>query len=145
MELTLGKEWESHTLCLSSWSRISQAKIDGFSAFIFSIFFTTSGVATWIFWSNFILNTIRFETDIWSFTHTEAIHSINSQLFKKKLEDISPFRGSTDTPVLDFWWRLLWVSKPTFVGHSAIQLIFVAGQNYVVYVLTGQMNTIFAV
>ena len=31
------------------------------------------------------------------------------QLF---LEDISPFYGSTDTPVLDFWWRLPWVSKP---------------------------------
>ena len=22
------------------------------------------------------------------------------------------FYGSTDTPVLDFWWCLLWVSKP---------------------------------
>ena len=32
------------------------------------------------------------------------------------LEDISPFRGATDTPVLDFWWRLLWVSK---LGWSA--------------------------
>ena len=30
----------------------------------------------------------------------------------KKLEDISPFCGATDTPVLDFWWNLLWVSKP---------------------------------
>ena len=24
---------------------------------------------------------------------------------------MSPFSGATDTPVLDFWWRLLWVSK----------------------------------
>ena len=32
--------------------------------------------------------------------------------FLKVLEDISPFRGATDTPVLDFWWRLSWVSKP---------------------------------
>ena len=23
--------------------------------------------------------------------------------------------GATDTPVLDFWWRLLWVSKPEWV------------------------------
>ena len=23
--------------------------------------------------------------------------------------------GATDTPVLDFWWRLLWVSKPQWV------------------------------
>ena len=27
------------------------------------------------------------------------------------MEDISPFCGATDTPVLDFWWRLPWVSK----------------------------------
>ena len=31
------------------------------------------------------------------------------------LEDISPFRGATDTPVLDFWWRLPWVSKPGWI------------------------------
>ena len=30
----------------------------------------------------------------------------------KFLEDISPFCGATDTPVLDFWWCLPWVSKP---------------------------------
>ena len=23
-----------------------------------------------------------------------------------------PFYGTTDTPILDFWWRLPWVSKP---------------------------------
>ena len=27
-------------------------------------------------------------------------------------EDISRFCGATDTPVLDFWWTLSWVSKP---------------------------------
>ena len=32
--------------------------------------------------------------------------------FKKFLQDMSPFYGATDAPVLDFWWRLLWVSKP---------------------------------
>ena len=31
---------------------------------------------------------------------------------KKNLEGISPFCGASDIPVLDFWWRLLWVSKP---------------------------------
>ena len=35
--------------------------------------------------------------------------------FKKILEDMSPFCGATDTPVSDFWWRLLWVSKPEWV------------------------------
>ena len=29
--------------------------------------------------------------------HTELF------FFKKKLEDIIPFRGTTDNPVLDFW------------------------------------------
>ena len=27
-------------------------------------------------------------------------------------EDISSFCGATDTPVFNFWWRLLWVLKP---------------------------------
>ena len=33
------------------------------------------------------------------------------KFFKKNLEDISPFRGATDTPVLDVWWRLPWILK----------------------------------
>ena len=28
---------------------------------------------------------------------------------------MSPFCGSTDTPILDFWWHLLWVLKPEWV------------------------------
>ena len=28
---------------------------------------------------------------------------------------MSPFCGATDTSILDFWWRLLWVSKPEWV------------------------------
>ena len=32
-------------------------------------------------------------------------------LFLKFLEDISPFCGATDTPVLDFWWCLPWSFK----------------------------------
>ena len=35
--------------------------------------------------------------------------------FFKFLEDMSPFCGATDTPILDFWWCLLWVSKPEWV------------------------------
>ena len=35
--------------------------------------------------------------------------------FLKFLEDMSPFCGATDTPVSDFWWCLLWVSKPKWV------------------------------
>ena len=40
--------------------------------------------------------------------------------FQKSLEDMSPFCGATDTPVLDFWWRLLWVSKPEWAALSAL-------------------------
>ena len=31
-------------------------------------------------------------------------------------EDISPFVRVTDTPVLDFWWCLLWVLKPEWAA-----------------------------
>ena len=34
---------------------------------------------------------------------------------EKSFGDISPFSGATDTPVLDFWWRLLWVSKSGWI------------------------------
>ena len=33
------------------------------------------------------------------------------------LEDISPFRGPTDTTVLDFWYCLPWVSNPGQIPH----------------------------
>ena len=29
----------------------------------------------------------------------------------------SAFRGETDTPILDFWWRLPQVSKPGWISH----------------------------
>ena len=32
-------------------------------------------------------------------------------------EDISPFWGATDTPVLNFWRHLPWVSKPGWTPH----------------------------
>ena len=36
--------------------------------------------------------------------HDEFMDFTSRRLFLKKiLEDISPFRGTTDTPVLDFW------------------------------------------
>ena len=39
---------------------------------------------------------------------------------KRFLEDISPFCGATDITVLDFWWCLLWVSKPEWVTLFAL-------------------------
>ena len=41
---------------------------------------------------------------------------IQFRFFKKNLEDISPFSGATNTPVLAFWWCLLWVSKPEWTA-----------------------------
>ena len=37
------------------------------------------------------------------------------KLKKKFLEDISPFWGTTDTPALDFWWRLSRLLKPGWI------------------------------
>ena len=39
---------------------------------------------------------------------------------EKFLEDISPFCGATDTPVLDFWWCLLWVLKPEWAASFTL-------------------------
>ena len=48
---------------------------------------------------------------------------------------MSPFFGATDTPILDFWWRLLWVSKPEWAAlfklgrgiHVTCSLRFTSG------------------
>ena len=37
--------------------------------------------------------------------------------FKDFLDNISPFCVETDTPVLDFWWRLSWVPKQGGSAH----------------------------
>ena len=39
---------------------------------------------------------------------------------KQFLEDISPLCGATDTPVLDFWRRLPWVSKSEWAALFAL-------------------------
>ena len=36
--------------------------------------------------------------------------------FIKYSEDIRPFRWATDTPVLDFWWHLLWVPMSAWIS-----------------------------
>ena len=43
-------------------------------------------------------------------THPTGMHSC-----LKKFDDMSHFSGATDTPVLDFWWHLPWVSKPEWI------------------------------
>ena len=53
-----------------------------------------------LFWKNIVLLLYQFKT------------SIKDLFFLKFMEDISPFLGTTDTSVLDFKWRLPWVSKP---------------------------------
>ena len=43
-------------------------------------------------------------------------------------EDIIPFCGATYTPVLNFWWYLLWVLKPEWAA------IFMLAGAYVLYI-----------
>ena len=49
----------------------------------------------------------------------QRTHFTSDQFFKKNLEDISPFCGATDTPVLDFWWHLPWSLKPGWIPSLA--------------------------
>ena len=65
------------------------------------------------------------------FCHDEDDWNIRNDFLKHFWGDISPFCGATDTPVLEFWWRLLWVSKPGWAalfaldrGVRDIQMIF---------------------
>ena len=46
-------------------------------------------------------------------------------LFFFKILLISPFYGATDTPVLDFWWCLLWVSKSKWVIFLHLAEVYV--------------------
>ena len=50
-------------------------------------------------------------------TDCAGITALNPSFFFffKFLEDMSPFCGATDTPVSDFWSRLLLVSKAEWV------------------------------
>ena len=48
-----------------------------------------------------------------------GVHGELVTFSKKCFEDISPFCEATDTPVLDFWWHLPWVSKPGLIPSLA--------------------------
>ena len=57
------------------------------------------------------------DRSIKQFNYGKSLMMIGSAFLKKNfLEDISPFCGATDTPVLDFWWRLLWVPNSNLAG-----------------------------
>ena len=56
--------------------------------------------------------TVAWNQYLWWNNNLKHMYSYISFFYYKFLEDISPFRGATDTPVLDFWRRLPWVSKP---------------------------------
>ena len=49
------------------------------------------------------------------FLHVVFLYDLLKIFFLKILKDMNPFCGATDTPILDFWWRLLLVSKPEWV------------------------------
>ena len=72
------------------------------------------------------LNNFEFLTPLRLFPHLHLFYhfhqfsssSTNLQqsfFFYKFFEDIIPFCGTTDIPVLDFWWCLPWVSKPGWI------------------------------
>ena len=42
------------------------------------------------------------------------------KFFKKFWEDLSPFCGATDTPIVDVWLHLLWVSKLEWAALFAL-------------------------
>ena len=42
-------------------------------------------------------------------------HRFEAFFFLKVFGGYMSFFGATGTPVLDFWWRLFWVSKPEWV------------------------------
>ena len=48
-----------------------------------------------------------FKSELWQF------------FWKKILVDKWPFYGATDTPILNFWWSLLWVSTPEWAALFA--------------------------
>ena len=64
---------------------------------------------------HYLLHSSLFWPLCWPVTYLFVKYSF----FEKKLEDISPFNGATNTPVLDFWWHLLWVSKPEWTALFA--------------------------
>ena len=51
----------------------------------------------------------------WIYGCPSAFRSTMFILFLKFFEDIGPFCGTTDTPVLDFWQQLPLVSKPGWI------------------------------
>ena len=69
----------------------------------------------WMMFSQFPWYTLNLE-----------VKNAKSLFFFKFLVDTSPFCGATDTPILDFWWRLLWVSKPEWVlPYSSLAEMYV--------------------
>ena len=65
-------------------------------------------------------------------TPSETLITNSAVFCETFLEDIdlSPFCGATDTTVLDFWWRLLWVSKPECVFMSFNLFIFLGATHF---------------
>ena len=79
-------------------------------------FFQRSQLVTTII--GFIANTGTSLTLIKNGQVQKWFYTIYIFFFENFLEHISPFRGATYAPVLDFWWRLPWVSKPGWVSFA---------------------------
>ena len=69
---------------------------------------------------------IQTRTILFFFRETSVLVLQMVFFFKIFLEDMSPFCGATDTPVSDFWWRLLLVSKPEWVlPYSSLEEAYI--------------------
>ena len=71
-----------------------------------------------------ILTSDRFLTIFTFLNMIRDAKSFGQSVINKKnnfnLEDTSPLCRATDTPVLDLWWCLLWVSKPEWAALFAL-------------------------
>ena len=72
-----------------------------------------------------------------SFTRLSASLFIYFGFFLHFLRSEFTFRGATDTPVLDFWWHLSWVSKSGWISHlCAFSLVWSSDSPLVWHLMT---------
>ena len=71
----------------------------------------------WFLWQGF--GTFQEEKAYFRGSRPILKAQVMGNLFFKFLEDISLSCGVTDTPVLNFWWCLFWVSKPEWIALFA--------------------------
>ena len=95
-----------------SWIKLESVKHDWR---LLKVFLYLPLTVTYLFCGVMVMMPGWWSVDSSSLTKVFLIWSFFFHLISF-LEDISPFCRATDAPVLDFWWRLLWVSKPEWAA-----------------------------